>query len=58
MLSSFLDSTSNHRTDAYGGSVENRARFGLEALKSVLEVWGPKRVAIKLVPAGGGNDVG
>ena len=54
----FLDSTSNKRTDEYGGSVENRARFGLEILKELVSIWGSKRVAIRLSPAGGYNDMG
>ncbi|KAF7367405.1 Artemisinic aldehyde Delta(11(13)) reductase [Mycena sanguinolenta] len=53
----FLDSTSNKRTDKWGGSVENRARFGLEVLKALVEVFGPD-VAVKLSPAGGYNDMG
>ncbi|KAJ7480087.1 hypothetical protein B0H11DRAFT_2026480 [Mycena galericulata] len=53
----FLDSTSNTRTDKWGGSVENRARFGLEVLKVMIEVFGPD-VAVKLSPAGGYNDMG
>jgi 2,4-dienoyl-CoA reductase-like NADH-dependent reductase (Old Yellow Enzyme family) len=58
LIHQFLDSTSNQRTDSYGGSVANRARFALEALEGAVDVFGPKRVAIKLVPGGGGNDVG
>ncbi|KAJ7804972.1 hypothetical protein B0H14DRAFT_3773239 [Mycena olivaceomarginata] len=42
----FLDSTSNQRTDKWGGSVENRTRFALEILKELIEVWGPD-VALK-----------
>ncbi|KAJ7139514.1 hypothetical protein C8R44DRAFT_939379 [Mycena epipterygia] len=53
----FLDSTTNTRTDQWGGSVANRARFGLEALKALIEVYGPD-VGIKLSPAGGYNDMG
>ncbi|KAJ7268124.1 hypothetical protein B0H12DRAFT_1097191 [Mycena haematopus] len=53
----FLDSTSNHRTDKWGGSPENRARFALETLKALIEVWGPD-VALKVSPAGGYNDMG
>ncbi|KAF9263621.1 FMN-linked oxidoreductase [Marasmius fiardii PR-910] len=41
-----------------GGSVKNRSRFGLEALKVLIEVWGADRVAIKLSPTGGYNDMG
>ncbi|KIJ23425.1 hypothetical protein M422DRAFT_231647 [Sphaerobolus stellatus SS14] len=54
----FLDSTSNKRTDMWGGSVENRARFILEATKALVSVWGADRVAVKLNPAGGYNDMG
>lgn len=58
LIHQFLDSTSNQRTDIYGGSVANRARFALEALHAAIDIFGPKRVAIKLVPTAGGNDVG
>ncbi|KAJ7273099.1 flavoprotein NADH-dependent oxidoreductase [Mycena rebaudengoi] len=53
----FLDSTSNQRTDKWGGSPENRARFALEILKEAKEVFGPD-VSVKLSPAGGYNDMG
>ncbi|KAF8911322.1 hypothetical protein CPB85DRAFT_1375880 [Mucidula mucida] len=58
LVQQFLDSTSNQRTDQWGGSVENRSRFGLEVLKAAIDVWGAGRVAIKLNPAGGNNDIG
>ncbi|THU82830.1 FMN-linked oxidoreductase [Dendrothele bispora CBS 962.96] len=54
----FLDSTANHRTDSYGGSIQNRAKFVLESLSELSEVWGPERVGIKISPGGGYNDVG
>ncbi|KAJ7785697.1 hypothetical protein B0H16DRAFT_1487690 [Mycena metata] len=57
LIHQFLDLTSNHRTDKWGGSVKNRARFGLEALKVLIEVFGPD-VGVKLSPASGLNDVG
>ncbi|KAK7035738.1 Artemisinic aldehyde Delta(11(13)) reductase [Favolaschia claudopus] len=57
LVHQFLDSTSNKRTDKWGGSIENRARFALETLKVLIEVYGPD-VAIKLSPAGGYNDMG
>ncbi|KAJ7643553.1 hypothetical protein FB45DRAFT_1020389 [Roridomyces roridus] len=53
----FIDSTSNTRTEQWGGSIENRARFALDTLKAVIEVFGPD-VAIKVSPAGGYNDMG
>ncbi|KAJ7580042.1 hypothetical protein C8J56DRAFT_1058351 [Mycena floridula] len=58
LVHQFLDSTLNLRTDKWGGSIGNRARFGLETLKSLIEVWGADRVAVKLTPAGGYNDMG
>ncbi|MEO6598091.1 MAG: FAD-dependent monooxygenase [Planctomycetota bacterium] len=39
LLSSFLSPLSNHRTDAFGGSLENRARFPLEVLTAVRAAW-------------------
>ncbi|KAJ3511993.1 hypothetical protein NLJ89_g3778 [Agrocybe chaxingu] len=57
LITQFLDDTSNKRTDQWGGSVENRSRFGLEVLKALIEVF-DRDVAIKLSPTGGYNDVG
>lgn len=57
LISQFLDSGSNQRTDKWGGSVENRTRFPLEVLKALVSVFG-NNVAIKLSPAGGYNDMG
>jgi anthraniloyl-CoA monooxygenase len=39
LLSSFISPASNHRTDAYGGSLENRARFPLEVFDAVRAAW-------------------
>ena len=47
LLSSFLSPVSNVRTDEYGGSLENRARFLLEVLEAVSEVW-PRDKALLL----------
>jgi 2,4-dienoyl-CoA reductase-like NADH-dependent reductase (Old Yellow Enzyme family) len=58
LIHQFLDNTSNKRTDEWGGSAENRSRFGLEVLNEMVSVWGADRVAIKLSPAGGYNDMG
>ncbi|KIP04658.1 hypothetical protein PHLGIDRAFT_25477 [Phlebiopsis gigantea 11061_1 CR5-6] len=54
----FLDYTSNQRTDEWGGSIENRCRFGLECFKALVDVWGPARVGVKVNPCGGYNDMG
>lgn len=58
LLDQFLNSSSNHRTDAYGGSVENRARLLMEVLKAVCGVWGSQRVGVRLSPLGTFNDMG
>ena len=50
LLDQFLRDGSNRRTDAYGGSIENRARFPLEVTSAVIDVWGPQRVGYKLSP--------
>nr|3GX9_A Chain A, Morphinone reductase [Pseudomonas putida] len=46
----FLATGTNRRTDQYGGSIENRARFPLEVVDAVAEVFGPERVGIRLTP--------
>ncbi|KAK7035441.1 hypothetical protein VNI00_011734, partial [Paramarasmius palmivorus] len=53
-----LDSTSNKRIDQWGGSIENRCIFALEVLEVLIEIWRADRVAIKINPTGGYNDVG
>ena len=50
LLEQFLHDRANQRTDAYGGSVENRARFTLEVTEAVISVWGAQRVGIRLSP--------
>ncbi|HVJ44195.1 MAG TPA: alkene reductase [Dongiaceae bacterium] len=50
LLDQFLRDSTNHRTDAYGGSVENRARFPLEVVKAVAEIWGADRVGVRISP--------
>lgn len=50
LLDQFLRDGSNQRTDAYGGSIENRARFPLEVARAVAGVWGAERVGYRLLP--------
>ena len=54
LLDQFLQDGSNHRTDDYGGPVENRARLMLEVADAVISVWGPGRVGMHLAPAATG----
>jgi N-ethylmaleimide reductase len=58
LLDQFLQSKSNHRTDSYGGSVENRMRFLLDVVDSVTAVWGTDRVGVRISPNGIFNDMG
>lgn len=50
LLDQFLRDGSNHRTDAYGGSLQNRARLPLEVVEAVVGVWGAERVGYRLNP--------
>jgi 2,4-dienoyl-CoA reductase-like NADH-dependent reductase (Old Yellow Enzyme family) len=58
LLDQFLQDHSNQRTDAYGGSIENRARFMLEVTDAVISVWGSGRVGMHLAPRMDSHDVG
>jgi len=53
----FLQSGTNKRTDEYGGPVENRARFMLEAVDAAISVWGADRVGLHLAPQGDSHDM-
>jgi len=53
----FLRDGVNRRTDAYGGRIENRARFHLEATAALIDVWGADRVGVRISPAGTFNDM-
>lgn len=57
LIDQFLRDGSNRRTDAYGGSIENRARFLLEVVDAVISAWEAGRVGIRLSPWGGFNDM-
>jgi N-ethylmaleimide reductase len=54
LLDQFLRDSSNHRTDAYGGSLRNRTRLPLEVTQAVVDVWGAQRVGYKMSPYFGG----
>jgi N-ethylmaleimide reductase len=51
LIDQFLQDNSNQRTDAYGGSVENRTRFLLEVVEAVTSVWGSDRVGVRIGPS-------
>jgi 2,4-dienoyl-CoA reductase-like NADH-dependent reductase (Old Yellow Enzyme family) len=50
LLDQFLQDGTNHRTDAYGGSIENRARLHLEVTDACISVFGAGRVGMHLAP--------
>lgn len=52
LLHQFQSAESNHRTDAYGGALENRARLTLEVLDAVIDAWSPGRVGVRVSPLG------
>ncbi len=58
LLDQFLQDISNHRTDAYGGAIEQRARLMLEVTDAVISVWGPGRVGMHLAPRGDAHSMG
>ena len=58
LIDQFLQTKTNKREDEYGGSVENRARFLLEVMDALIEVWGADRVGVHLAPRGDEHDMG
>ncbi|MEE8515862.1 MAG: alkene reductase [Alphaproteobacteria bacterium] len=57
LLDQFLRDGANQRIDAYGGSVENRARLLLEVTEAVAGVWGADRVGVRLSPVNSFNSL-
>jgi 2,4-dienoyl-CoA reductase-like NADH-dependent reductase (Old Yellow Enzyme family) len=58
LLDQFLQDSTNHRDDQYGGSIENRARLMLEVTDAVIGVWGADRVGMHLAPRRDAHDMG
>jgi len=58
LVDEFLQSKTNHRTDKYGGSVENRFRLLREIVESLSTDWSPSCIAVRLSPNGVFNDMG
>lgn len=58
LLDQFLQSSTNQRTDQYGGSLENRARLLLEVTDAAISVWGAGRVGVHLAPRADSHDMG
>jgi N-ethylmaleimide reductase len=57
LVDQFLRDGANKRADAYGGSVENRARFALEVIDALTKVWPASRVGVRIAPVSPANDI-
>jgi len=58
LIDQFLRDRTNHRTDDYGGPIENRARFLIEVTQAVIDAVGADRVGVRFSPGGAFNDMG
>lgn len=58
LIDQFLQSKTNHRTDQYGGSIENRFRFLKEIVEAVTGIFPANRVGVRISPNGVFNDMG
>jgi len=58
LIDQFLQDSTNQRTDAYGGPIENRARLLLEITDACIAVWGAGRVGVHLAPRGDAHTMG
>ncbi len=56
LLDAFLRNGTNHRTDAYGGSIENRARLLLEATEACTKAIGADRIGVRISPVSTAGD--
>ena len=52
LVDQFIQDGTNTRTDAYGGPVQNRARFLREVVEALISVWGAERVGVRISPSG------
>lgn len=57
LLDEFLRDGANKRNGPYGGSIENRARLMLEVVTAVIDVWGSKRVGLRISPLNSYNSM-
>lgn len=58
LLDQFLQDSTNHRNDSYGGAIENRARLLLEITDAAISVWDANRVGVHLAPRGDAHSMG
>lgn len=58
LIDQFFQSCTNKREDEYGGSFENRARFAIEIIEAVSEVYKPTQIGFRISPNGSFGDMG
>ncbi|AXK72104.1 alkene reductase [Lysobacter sp. TY2-98] len=57
LIDQFLRDKTNHRSDAYGGSIENRTRFLHEVVQAVVQEIGADRTGVRIAPVTPSNDI-
>ncbi|MET4275747.1 MULTISPECIES: alkene reductase [unclassified Bradyrhizobium] len=57
LIDQFIESSTNRRSDAYGGSVQHRARLLLEITEALIPIFGADRIGVRLSPLGKMNDI-
>lgn len=57
LLDQFIESSTNRRSDAYGGPLENRTRLLLEVAETLSRIWGPDRLGVRISPLGKMNEI-
>jgi N-ethylmaleimide reductase len=57
LVDQFLRNGTNRRTDRYGGSALNRARFLVEVMEAIVDEWGRERIGVRLSPTNPYNDI-
>lgn len=57
LLDQFLRDGTNQRTDAYGGSVQNRSRLLLEIVEALIPVWGADKIGVRIAPLSTYGDI-
>jgi N-ethylmaleimide reductase len=57
LIDQFIESSTNHRSDTYGGTVQNRARLLFEIVEALIPILGADRIGVRLSPLGKMNDI-
>ena len=57
LIDQFLRDSTNHRTDQYGGPIENRIRFLAEIVEAISTIYPPHRIGCRISPVSGFNDI-